>query len=137
MWIGFGANDGTTGALESIKPKFNNIMFYNGSTISSITGAVQEPDFVGSGFIYYGTSEGPEGDKSIFFPAVSLREMGGNYRDKKNNTVYQWTSERGTKTTSGMMIYQIQDNQISVTHPIDWKFGFSVRCVQDNIQKKP
>jgi hypothetical protein len=36
-----------------------------------------------------------------------------------------------------MMIYQIQDNQISVTHPIDWKFGFSVRCVQDNIQKKP
>lgn len=137
MWIGFGVNDGTTGALESIKPTFNNIMFYNGSTISSITGAVQEPDFVGSGFIYYGTSEGPDGDKSIFFPAVSLREMGGNYRDKKNNTVYQWTSEHGTKTTSGMLIYQIQDNTIAVTHPIDWKFGFSVRCVQDNIRKKP
>ena len=137
MWIGFGANDGTTGALESIKPKFNNIMFYNGSTISSITGAVQEPDFVGSGFIYYGTSEGPDGDKSIFFPAVSLREMNGTYRDKKNSTVYQWTSEHGTKTTSGMLIYQIQDNAIAVTHPIDWKFGFSVRCVQDNIRKKP
>ena len=137
MWIGFGVNDGTTGALESIKPTFNNIMFYNGSTISSITGAVQEPDFVGSGFIYYGTSEGPDGDKSIFFPAVSLREMNGTYRDKKNNTVYQWTSEHGTKTTSGMLIYQIQDNTIAVTHPIDWKFGFSVRCVQDNIRKKP
>lgn len=137
MWIGFGANDGTTGALESIKPKFNNIMFYNGSTISSIIGAVQEPDFVGSGFIYYGTSEGPDGDKSIFFPAVSLREMNGTYRDKKNSTVYQWTSEHGTKTTSGMLIYQIQDNAIAVTHPIDWKFGFSVRCVQDNIRKKP
>lgn len=137
MWIGFGANDGTTGALESIKPKFNNIMFYNGSTISSITGAVQEPDFVGSGFIYYGTSEGPDCDKSIFFPAVSLREMNGTYRDKKNSTVYQWTSEHGTKTTSGMLIYQIQDNAIAVTHPIDWKFGFSVRCVQDNIRKKP
>lgn len=137
MWIGFGANDGTTGALESIKPTFNNIMFYNGSTISSITGAVQEPDFVGSGFIYYGTSVGPDGDKSIFFPAVSLREMNGTYRDKKNSTVYQWTSEHGTKTTSGMLIYQIQDNAIAVTHPIDWKFGFSVRCVQDNIRKKP
>lgn len=137
MWIGFGVNDGTTGALESIKPTFNNIMFYNGSTISSITGAVQEPDFVGSGFIYYGTSEGPDGDKSIFFPAVSLREMNGTYRDKKNNTVYQWTSEHGTKTTSGMLIYQIQDNTIAVTHPIDRKFGFSVRCVQDNIRKKP
>ena len=112
-------------------------MFYNGSTISSITGAVQESDFVGSGFIYYGTSEGPDGDKSIFFPAVSLREMNGTYRDKKNSKDNHWTSEHGTKTTSGMLIYQIQDNAIAVTHPIDWKFGFSVRCVQDNIRKKP
>ena len=113
-------------------------MYYDGTDILSIaSNPIKQSDFVGSGFVYYGTSVGPDGDKSIFFPAVSLREMSGNYRDKKNNTVYQWTSQHGTKTTSGMLIYQIQDNQISVTHPIDWKFGFSVRCVQDNIQKKP
>lgn len=138
MWVGFGANDGTTGSLESKMPIFNNVMYYNGTDITSIASSpIRQSDFVGSGFIYYGTSVGPDGDKSIFFPAVSLREMNGNYRDKKNNTVYQWTSQHGTRTTSGMLIYQIQDQQISVTHPIDWKFGFSVRCVQDNIQKKP
>ena len=146
MWTGFGMNDGATGASESAKPTFDNIMYYDGTTqniLSINASTVRESDYVGSGFIYYGTSTGPTGDKSIYFPAVSLREMSSNsstagtYRAKKNNTVYLWSSTRASKETSAMLIYQIQDNQISVTHPIDWKFGFSVRCVQDNIQKKP
>ncbi|WP_294615163.1 hypothetical protein, partial [uncultured Bacteroides sp.] len=141
MWTGFGINAGTTGAGEGNLLSFNNVMYYDGNTrnISFINiSTIQKSDFVGSGFIYYGTSVGPEGDKSIFFPGVSLRELNsGNYRDKKNNTAYLWSSTKHPTDKGAVLIYQIQDNIVSVRHPIDWKFGFSVRCVQDNIQKKP
>ena len=139
MMAGFGSTN-TSLVYGVTPPTYNNVMYYNGTSIVKInkTSPVEKSTFVGSGFIYYGTQEGPDGDKSIFFPGVSLRERtNGDYRSSvENNSMFLWSSTASKVTTGHMQIYQIQGNALSFRHPIEWTFGFSVRCVQDNIQKK-
>lgn len=132
MMAGFGSSNPSL-VYEYTRPQFNNVMYYNGSNIVSLnTTAIQTSSFVGSGFVYYGTSAGPGGDTSIFFPGVSLREGNGNYRTSvKNNSVFIWSS---TVEGSNLKIYQMQDNYMDMRHTVDTKYGFSVRCVQDNVQ---
>ena len=134
MTAGFGSMN-TSLVYESTPPAYNNVMYYNGTSIAYInkTSPVETSTFVGSGFVYYGTSVGPAGDP-VFFPGVSLREYNtGGYRTSvNNNSVFMWSST-GNAGNDGMQqkIYQIQSNLLSFRHPIAWTYGFSVRCVQD------
>ena len=138
MWTGFGSNDNSA-VLQAAPPTFDNLMYFNGDTdeLSSIKQAVYKSTSVRSGYVYFGASEGPSDDRSIFFPAVALREAGnGGYRTADNNAVYLYAA---TKSGNNYTIYQIQKNDygtvgtwISALSSIWWQYAFTVRCVQDD-----
>lgn len=152
LFAGFGRNDASyvsEGYLNSLYDK--NLMYYNGSSFSQI-GKGNEPSstVVGSGYIYFGSSgETPNNytNKSAYFPGVSLRESGsGNYRTStKNNTIFLWSSSKNN-TNNAMHMYEIQYDPryynagtlglLGFMHTNPSGYGFSVRCIQDNIQDR-
>lgn len=150
---GFGSsNPAETYGGDPYKESYDkNLMYYNGTGFielkfanrTSIASAI-----VGSGFMYFGgagENSGSYSDQSAYFPAVSLRETNGNYRERaSNNTVYLWSSTTGASDNFYLNHIQMQRDPnaydskksgIMSTKSNTRAYGFSVRCVQDRIQK--
>ena len=146
LWAGFGSEHPTFVAqfwvpgtnTPSEAGANNNLRYYNGTELREFTDETQKSDIVGSGFVYTGGTndklELPLTNKSVFFPAVALREIGtGDYRTGGtykvyNNTVYLWSC---TVENNNMHVYAIEDKKIKSCHVISAGYGFSVRCVQE------
>lgn len=127
----------------------DNLMYYNGSTFESLKGKgygnLGESGtnlFTGSqraGYLYFGGSGENQDNwtnKSAFIPTAILREMGsGNFRVNSNNKLFLWSSSIN-KVNSRMQMYEFQSAMLSFQHGNPSGFGFSVRCIQDNIRDR-
>ncbi len=139
LCAGFGRkeNDYVCEGVDSIKNS-DNIMYYNGSEfISLMNSANQFTGSQGAGYLYFGGSgENKEKwtNKSAFFPAVVLREMNGEFRQNSFNKLFIWSSS--TNKNGSMHMYEIQDFRLNFQHTNYSGFGFSVRCIQDNIRNR-
>ena len=127
----------------------DNLMYYDGSVFISLigkgygnlgeSGTGQLTGSKGAGYLYFGGS-GENKDnwtnKSAFFPAAVLRQTGtGNFRTNSNNKLFLWTSSTNKKNGS-MQMYEFQSAMLSFQHGNPSGYGFSVRCIQDNIRDR-
>ena len=152
MCAGFGqtANDYVC-EWDCNKKNSDNLMYYNGSGFISLIGKGEEStadasrgktdDFKGSagaGYLYFGGSGENQSNwtnKSAFFPTAILRETNGDFRVNTNNKLFIWSSSKN-KRSGGMQMYEFQSALLSFQHANATSFGFSVRCIQDNIKDR-
>lgn len=147
---GFGGEPTETYSGDPYKASYKkNMMYYNGTDFIELkydNRAQLASTVVGSGFIYFGDEgENPDHytDKSAYFPGLSLREISGAYRERAtNNTVYLWSSS--SSSTGSLNHAQIQYDPLGYkpggsgiisTKQNPRNYGFSVRCIQDRLQK--
>lgn len=146
LCAGFGRTDDDYVCEWDKSEKNNdNIMYYNGSEFISLKGKGYSGGGTdelsgdkGAGYLYFGGSGENQNDwtnKSAFFPAAILREHGsGNFRANSNNKQFLWSSS--SNNTGNMQMYEFQSAYLSFQHANSRGYGFSVRCIQDNIRDR-
>lgn len=152
LFAGFGNTDPAY-VSEGYKASYaTNIVYYDGerNTYRQLSATdVPKSTVVGSGYLYVGESgetPGQHTSKSAYFPAVALREPStGDYRNRTtNNTVFLQSS---TQTNLRVHSYEMQydpnsynpQNNLGLLgfiHINTISYGFSVRCIQDNLHKR-
>lgn len=150
MCAGFGRTESDYVCEWNLTEKnSNNIMYYDGSQFNTLIGqgyggavsSVNTDAFTGTngaGYLYFGGSgenENSRTNKSAFFPAAILRELNkGTFRTNKSNKLFLWSSS--SNGNGQMQMYEFQSGLLSFQHTNPSGYGFSVRCIQDNIKDR-